>query len=203
MNKQQFLKELKEKLRGLPEREIREALQFYSEIIDDRTEYCLSEEIAILSVGSTDKIAEKILRETPVPELIKEAAKPNRALRAWEIVLLVLGSPIWLSLLIAAVAVVLSVYVSLWSVIISLYAVTFSVAVCGVAGVLVLPIFALKGDVVQGVFLLGCGLVCAGLAILMFMLSKYATKGIIWLSCKIWFLIKRCFVRRGNSNENI
>ena len=136
-------------------------------------------------------------------ELIKEAAKPNRALRAWEIVLLVLGSPIWLSLLIAAVAVVLSVYIVLWSVIISLYAVAFSLAACGVAGVAVFPIFAFKGDMAQGVFLLGCGLVCAGLAILMFMLSKYATKGIVWLSCKIWFLIKRCFVRRGNSNENI
>ena len=141
--------------------------------------------------------------DTPISKLVKQKMKPKHNMSAVEIVLLVLGSPIWLSLLIAAVAVVLSVYVSLWSVIISLYAVTFSVAVCGVAGVLVLPIFALKGDVVQGVFLLGCGLVCAGLAILMFMLSKYATKGIIWLSCKIWFLIKRCFVRRGNSNENI
>ena len=33
----------------------------------------------------------------------KEIMKLKRHLRAWEVVLLVLGSPIWLSLLIAAV----------------------------------------------------------------------------------------------------
>ena len=36
---------------------------------------------------------------------------------AWAIVLLTLGSPVWLSLLISAVAVVISIFVTVWSVI--------------------------------------------------------------------------------------
>jgi len=49
-----------------------------------------------------------------------------------EIVLLTLGSPIWLSLGIAAVAVILSLYISLWAIIFSLGAVFASFAACSV-----------------------------------------------------------------------
>jgi len=203
MSKQEFLLELQNALCGLPQDDIQKSLDFYSEMIDDRIEDGLLEEDAIAQIGDIQEIAKQILTDTPITKLVKQKIKRTRRMSALEIVLLVLGSPIWLSLILSAVAVALSVYIVLWSVIISIYAVVFSLAACGVAGVAVFPIFAFKGDMAQGVFLLGCGLVCAGLAILMFMLSKYATKGIIWLSCKIWFLIKRCFVRRGNSNENI
>ena len=55
--------------------------------------------------------------------------------RRWLIVLLALGSPIWLSLLIAAAAVVLSLYIVLWSLILSLWAVELSLAVAALAGV--------------------------------------------------------------------
>ena len=59
-----------------------------------------------------------------------------RKLEKWEIVLLALGSPVWFSLLVSAVAVILSLYASLWSVIISLWAVFGSLIGCGVGGIL-------------------------------------------------------------------
>ena len=46
--------------------------------------------------------------------------RPRRQLKAWEIVLLVLGSPLWLSLGLAAIAVIFAFYVVLWSVSVSL-----------------------------------------------------------------------------------
>ena len=42
----------------------------------------------------------------------KEKVKGRRQLKAWEIVLLALGSPIWISLLVAGFVVILSIYIS-------------------------------------------------------------------------------------------
>ena len=48
---------------------------------------------------------------------------PKRPLRAWEIVLIILGSPLWLPLLVAGAAIVISVYAVIWSLVIALWAV--------------------------------------------------------------------------------
>lgn len=202
MNKQQFLTELKKHLFGLPQDDIKQSLDYYAEMIDDRIEDGISEEDAVSDIGDPQEIAKQILMDTPMTKLVRAKAKPSRTLRAWETVLLILGSPIWLSLLIAAAAVVLSVYVVLWSVIISLYAVDFSLAACGVAGVLAFGIVALKGDLTQGLFFAGCSLLCMGLAILLFFGFNQVTKGLLWASKKIWIGIKSCFIRRGDGNEN-
>ena len=52
--------------------------------------------------------------------------RPKRRLQAWEIVLLALGLPVWLSLGLAALAVVLSLYVVVWSLDVSLWAVSYT-----------------------------------------------------------------------------
>ena len=118
MSKQAFLAKLRKGLSGLPQDDIEERLTFYSEMIDDRMEEGLSEEDAVSEIGSVDTIISQIVADTPLSKLIKEKT-PKRRLGVWEIVLLVLGSPIWISLLIAAFAVILSLYISLWALIIS------------------------------------------------------------------------------------
>lgn len=202
MNKQQFITELQKQLGGLPLSDINQTLQYYSEMIDDRIEDGLSEQEAVASIGDPQKIAKEILMDIPLPKLVKQKIKSSRRMSALEIVLLILGSPIWLSLAIAAISIVFSVYVVLWSVIISLYAVSFSLAACGVAGVFAFAVFGVTGNMISGVFVVGCALVCAGTAILMFMASNLITKGLLWLSRKIWCGIKSCFKRKGDNNEN-
>ena len=56
MHKQEFLDGLRARLRGLPEADIAERLAFYSEMIDDRTEDGLSEEILSGRISVGDKI---------------------------------------------------------------------------------------------------------------------------------------------------
>lgn len=202
MNKQQFITELQKQLCGLPLSDINQTLQYYSEMIDDRIEDGLSEQEAVASIGDPQKIAKEILMDIPLPKLVKQKIKSSRRMSALELVLLILGSPVWLSLIIAAIAVVLSVYVVLWSVIISLYAVSFSLAACGVAGVFAFAVFGVTGNMISGVFVVGCALVCAGTAILIFMASNLITKGLLRLSRKIWCGIKSCFKRKGDNNEN-
>ena len=123
MTKHEFLVDLGLGLSCLPQEDAEERLSFYSEMIDDRIEEGLSEEEAVREMGAVDGIVSQIVAEVPLSKLVKKKIKPKRRLRAWEIVLLVLGSPIWFSLLIAAFSVVISLYVSVWAIVISLWAV--------------------------------------------------------------------------------
>ena len=125
-------------------------------------------------------------------KLIKEKT-PKRRLGVWEIVLLALGSPIWLSLLIAAFAVILSLYISLWALIISFWAVFASFVGCTVGSIIV---FAVDGYITTGVAMASAGLVCAGLSIFLFYGCKGATNGTLLLTKKIFLGIKRSFLKK-------
>lgn len=192
MNKQEFLENLRGRLSALPQDEIKERLNFYSEMIDDRMEEGKSEEQAILEIGSADEIAAQTVAETsPAP------AKPLRKRGALEITLLVLGSPIWLSLLIAAVAVFISIYAVLWSVIIALWAV-FTALLGSALGLLAAGGgHAFGGDYSGGAVMISAAFVCAGLGIFMFFACKAATKGVLLLTKKFGLWTKSRFLRKG------
>lgn len=199
MTKHAFLDALREALIGLPQSDVDERIAFYAEMIDDRVEEGLTEEEAVAAVGSTEEIAAQILADTPFTKLVKEKMRPRRRLSVLEIVLLILGSPIWLSLLIAALAVVFSLYVVLWSVIVSLWSVfvalASSVVGCVVGGIL----FACTGYVPSGLATIGAALVCGGLAIFAFFGCKAATKGVALLTQKIVLSIKKACMRKGEA----
>lgn len=196
MNKREFLGTLRKGLHGLPQNDIEERLTFYGEIIDDRIEEGLSEEEAVSAVGDVNEIAAQTVAETPLAKIAKERIRPKRRLKAWEIVLIALGSPIWLSLAIAAASVIFAVYVSLWAVIVSLWAVFVSLAVCAVVSVPTCIFFIAGGSGVQGIVTLSSGLVCAGLSIFMFYGCKEVTKGILILTKKFAVWIKNCFIKK-------
>lgn len=196
MTKAEFITELKKRLSGLPMRELEESLSFYGEMIDDRIEDGLPEEDAVKDVGEISEIAEQIISEIPLTTLAKERIKPKRRIKAWETVLLVLGSPIWLSLLIAAFAVTVSVYAVLWSVIVSVWA-AFGAFVGGsVGGVGAFAVFVCTADIPSALVMLSGGAVCAGLAIFTFIGCKAATGGIVRLTVKIPLTVKKLFVKK-------
>lgn len=193
MNKQEFLVQLRKGLSGLPKEDIEERLMFYSEMIDDKVEDGLSQEEAVSQIGSAQEIVAQVVAEIPLVKIAKERIKSKRRLSAYEIVLLALGSPIWLSLGIAFFSVILSLYISLWAVIISLWSVFVSFAACSIGGVLACVIFTVGGNGASGLAMLAAGIVCAGLAIFMFYGCKEATKGILILTKKLAIWIKNCF----------
>lgn len=196
MNKSEFILELAQKLSQLPREEAQERLNFYSEMIDDRIEDGFSEEEAVSGIGSTDEVMAQILSDIPLYKIVKEKIRPGRGLRAFEIILLVLGSPVWLSLIIAVAAVIFSLYAALWSVIISLWAVFVSLAACAVGGIAAGVVFVCSGSGVTGAAIIGAGIVCAGLSVLFFYCCKAATKGTILLTGKIALNIKNGIIRR-------
>lgn len=135
MNKQDFLAQLRKGLSGLPQDDIEERLTFYKEMIEDRMEEGSSEEEAVSAIGSVEDIVRQSIADIPLAKIAKERIRPKRHLKVWEVILLTLGSPIWLSLSVAAAVVILSLYISLWAVMISLWAVFGSLAICAVASI--------------------------------------------------------------------
>ena len=199
MTKLEFLQSLREKLSGLPQHEVEERLSFYREMIEDRMDDGLAEADAVAELGSVDEIAAQIIADIPLTKLAKEKIKPKRRLRAWEIVLLALGSPIWLSLLIAAAAVLFSLYVVIWAVVISLWAVFVSLAAAAVGGIAACIVFALTGHGSTGLAMLGAGLTCAGLAIFMFYGCLAVNKGAVWLGKAILHGLKTALIRKEDA----
>ena len=196
MSKQEFLVQLRKGLSGFPQEDIEERVTFYSEMIDDRIEEGITEEEAVSRIGSVDTIISQIKADIPLAKLVREKITPKKHLKTWEIVLLVLGSPIWLSLLIVAFVVILSLYASLWSVVISLWAVFGSLIGCAFGGVVAGIVIACSGNALSGIAMLAAGIVCAGLSIFMFYGCKVATKDCLILTKKIAVWIKNCFITK-------
>lgn len=199
MNKQQFLAAIRGQLHSLPQNDIDKSLDYYSEMIDDRMEDGLSEEEAVHAMGNVDEIAAQILMETPLPKLVKARLKPSRSLKGWEIILLILGSPVWFPLLLTAGAVFLTLYLVLWSLILVLYAVELSFAAGAVSGIAGFFMLLYAGDPIQGVLFLGAGLVCAGLTLLLFFAFNRLTRSIISLSKRFVFWVKARFIGKGDA----
>lgn len=199
MLKQVFLEKLGKALSGLPQEDIEERLAFYSEMVDDRMEEGYLEEEAVDAIGPVEEIAAHIVADVPLTKIVKEKVTAGRRLNAWAIVLLLLGAPVWLSLLIAAAAVMFSLYVSVWAVIIALWAVAVSVAVSAAAGLPAAVFFAFQGNGVTALAMAAEGLVCAGLAILIFFGCRMITKGVLYCTKKAVLRIKSSFIGKENN----
>lgn len=182
MTKAQFLKSLEERLSGLPREEREERLNFYSEMIEDRMEEGLSEEEAVSAVGSADEIAGQIM-EGNTHEKPREGGK---------LALIIAGSPFWFPILLALAAVAFSVWISLWAI--------FG-AVCGgaVGGLVGSVLIIVGGNVSSGLFLLGCGLICGGLAVFLFFGVREITKGVFWLTKKLFAWCRACFSKKEDA----
>ena len=196
MDKKEFLVALEARLAGLPEADRRSSLDFYAEMLDDLMEGGMTEQEAVASLGSVDAIAQEILMDTPLPKLIKAKMKPKRRMRAWEIVLIAIGSPVWFPILIALFAVALSLYITLWAVVLSLYAADLAFAISAPAGIITAIALFVSGRPTAALLFLGAGLVLAGLTVLWLLLCNLTAKG-AWQLGKLTLRgIKACFIRK-------
>lgn len=222
MTKQEFLTQLQNGLDALTESDAQERLNFYSEMIDDRIEEGVSEEDAVAQIGDVETIVASILAEIPqrapekqdvtevqeAPKVITKVEKPThtkeppkkqskKGMETWQIVLLIVGAPLWVPLLIAAFSVVISLIAVLWSVVATLWCALFvSLAACGIGLTLNGLGCMIAGQWLVGAAVLGAGLVCAGLAVFAFFGCLYATKGAAWLTKMTFVGIGRLFQGR-------
>lgn len=198
MNKQEFIDSLKQKLSLLPQKDLDDRINFYSEIIDDYIEDGLSEEHAVSKLGSLDDVVNEILNDTSIIKLAKNKFKPKRKLEPWILVLIILGFPIWFTLLTSLVSLIFSLYVGFWSIVGSLW-VVFGILV-GTGGGSIFTGIALlfSPNKISGIILLSCGLICLGLTIYCYYGVKFLTKLLLKFGKGILLSIKKLFVRKEN-----
>lgn len=206
MNREEFLRQLEGLLLGISEEERADAMAFYRSYFEDAGE---GNEAAIIEeLESPRKVADSILKnleeegkvfhQNSVPyqntpygdgtiqqDFTRENNKKNHTATVviWTIVA-VITSPIWLSLLIAAVAIIFAIAVSVIAVMAALVITGVVLFVVGVGRLF-------TGGMVIGLGLLGGGLIVLALGILAVVLMvwvfgvffPWAVKGIVHL-CK-------------------
>lgn len=163
MNKQEYLAQLRAALACLPEGEIEESVAFYTEMIDDRVADGLTEEEATAQLDDPKAAARAIIADLPVvPRTVVRTKQRNRALY-WTLV--ILGSPLWLTLLLAAGMLVLAGLLTIWCLILGLWLLAAGLLAGGPLGIGVCLWALVVGQPAHGVFELGSGLLCFGLGL--------------------------------------
>lgn len=196
MKKQEFIDRLRLELSGLPKVEVEERLSFYMEMIDDKIEDGLTEEVAVSEIGDVNNVAKQILSEIPFSKIVKERIKQNRKLTGLEITLLIVGFPIWFTLLASLFAVVISVYASVWVLHVSLWAIEISFIIGSLAGIFGGLIWTFAISMPTGIAFISAGLVLSGLSIFSILLCKSFAKGLLKLTKGIAVFIKRLFIKK-------
>ena len=196
MSKDAFIGELRHRMAGLPKEAVDRTVEYYSELIADSMEDGVAEEEAVSRLGSLDEIVANVVKETPLTQIVQTRVQESKKKggSGWVIALLILGAPVWLPLLIAALAVLFALFIALWAVVIALWAAVTGVILAGVAAVAAGIFELVRLHVPQGLVLLGGGLVCLGLCALLFLLMKLITVGTVRLCKWIWTGIKSLFV---------
>ena len=195
MTKKEFLSSLESKLQGLPKEDINNRLDFYSEMIDDRIEEGKTEDQAIEEIGSVDEVVEQIAEETPLLKLVKERIKPKRSLRAWEIIVIILGFPLWLPLLLAFAIICFIPYILMWVFVLVTYAMEIAFAASSVYGVVGFFLQMSQGNF--SLMYIGIALLGLGLSFLFIFACIGITKGTIKLTKVTGRNIKSSFVKKG------
>ena len=197
MNKNDFLEKLKNELNVYSSDEVEKSISFYSEMIDDRVEDGMPEEEAVASLGPVEEIVNQIKCELPLSTIIKTKAqekyeknKDKTGRNAVLITLLILGFPVWFSILISIFAIIFSVFVALWSIDLSLWIVSLSGVLVTIGGLLgIVP--AASTGFWPLIFSIGTFFVGIGMAILFFFAALYTAKGIIKMSVALVKGIKK------------
>lgn len=167
MNRIQFIKALATELAQAQVRDTANTLDYYEELIDDRLEDGESELTIIASLESPRQIAARLSDERPIIRQRKTAPMTLALI----IIVVVLGSPLWGSLLLTAILLIAVGYFLIWLV----PALAAIFAISGIVGGGVSFFLAIIAGVRQGwligsmqfglsIAMLGVGLLCAGLA---------------------------------------
>ena len=192
MNKQEFLSSLRARLNGLPKEDIDERINFYEEMINDRMDDGKSEEEAVADIGTVDQIIEEIAQDTPLAKLVKEKIKPKRKLRVWEIILIILGFPLWFPLVLTALILAFVFYLLIWILVLVCYTVEFSLVGSAVVGLFIFVAYLINGEF--NLASIGLSVMCAGGSFLFLFPCYWSTT--LKLSTLIMTKIKMLFINK-------
>lgn len=185
MNKAEYLEQLQALLSCVSAEERERVVAFYAEAIDDRTEAGMTEEEAVAGLETPSAVVAQVTADAPpVAQTIVRAHRDHRA-AFWLAV--IVGSPLWASLLLAVLAaavailigiltVLASVYLVLWVLVAAIWMTSTVLLIAMPLGVAVFAAGMTEGHVAGALMQLGIGLLCTGAGVFGLWLATRATK---------------------------
>lgn len=161
MTKDKFTEVLEKRLQVLPRSEQLRILCFYEETIDDCMEDGMSEEAAVASVGDIDVIVHDILVENKLNPVQSKQPKEKKLHPAWKPLLVILTSPVWISLLAVACFLALIGYLLLGGAYL-LLALLWLLPLCIIISCLIVIPFQISHHIAYTVFVFGILLLSTG-----------------------------------------
>lgn len=179
MTKQEYLAELRAALSDLSAEEASRACAFYEEMIDDRVEAGEDERDAVAAMEPPAVAAARIMDEMPVvPRALARAQGRRRSgcgtALLWAAV--VAGSPLWLSLLAAALAFVLCGVVVLCLPFVMAWVLSVAFLACMPVALFAAACAVAAGSGVVALLDVGVGLGMGGAGLLMLLAALFVTR---------------------------
>ena len=191
MTKSDFFNSLKESLKPLSKGECNKFIIYYEEIIEDYKESGLTEEEAVDKLGYTHSISNVILSDQDNVD-IKISPFNNYIIN---ILLLVLGFPLWGSLLLAVALLILSANIIIWCIpfITGVSSTAFFIA----ALVSIIGAPFMVGDILSvGIMQLGVGIALIGISILLAFLTVFLSRKFIVITKKLSLMVCKRFNKK-------
>ncbi|MCR4647490.1 MAG: DUF1700 domain-containing protein [Lachnospiraceae bacterium] len=192
MNKKEFMGSLEKQLKYLPKEDRQDALDYYSEYIDEM-QFAEGEKVED-RLGNPKEIAKNIIAECTQKQIDKRDEKKsakNGARIIWMTILMICSLPVTLPIAIALIAVLFSVLVVIASLVLSFGAAGIGLIVTAIFMViisLVSPGFA------QKLVVIGSGLIMLAVGVLLTLLAI----GIAELTIKLLVFICKKMISRRN-----
>lgn len=185
MTRNEFIIDLRKALSHLKKDDQDRTISYYSEMIADRIDSGMSEEDAVNKMGSISQIVRGVEEEISIEEVKKEKPK-NKNNHATIFILILLAIPLWVPIFASIFSVLVVAYAMIWVLIAVFIVVEASMAIVGIAGII--GFFTNMTTSIPSAFLiLGAGLICGGLCLLMF-------KPMLFIIKKLMYYSKRSFL---------
>lgn len=191
MTKTTFIDTLRELLQSLNEDECNKFISYYEEIIEDYKESGLTEEEVIKKIGTPQSIADNILSEQDSINI----KVPSLSSKILNVILLILGFPLWGSLLLALVLLILSAYIIIWCIPFTTGVSSIAFFVSSLISIIGSP-FMMADVLTVGIVQLGLGVSSVGLSILLGCITIYLSKKLVVITKKLTFKIFKSFNKK-------
>lgn len=189
MTSAEYLYDLRKRLSKLPPEEVERAMAYYEEYF---AEAGPGEEADLIArLGTPAEVASTIISDYAIRDVQGQSvtgSKKGGLKTMWIVIIAVLASPIAIPLAIALFAVVFALLIAIFSVYFSFFITAIALAVVGIVAVC-FSIAALIVAPLEGITLMGAGLICLALGLAAFIgtikLCQLTVKAITWIFAKI------------------
>ncbi len=164
MNKEKFLETLRKKLRHLPKEDLEDAMNYYTEYLDEMQ--LQDDEDVTKRIGTPSDIAREIIRNSTDKHIELQKEKGSFTNNKNLLTLILLGictTPITIPLIAVIVTLFVACVSVAFAVVVSIIAVGVSLVIAGIA---VLPAIIWAVTIPQKLVCLGISLFCLGISIL-------------------------------------